>query len=224
MKRSFSICVMTAIVFVLLSVTACSSKDAKGVLAKTNVSEVQNNDGVAKKSIDIKASELMALFIEWNPKAWLDITERMGWKVYGRDIMRQEDLSMDLFTKGINYDAATDKFKKETADGTCLAMLDHEVDGPSWELMLADKADYEALMAEMSTEKDYKEDTEMMKSLNELPDFHLDKVFMKAVYDEDLSKMAGKKLGVGYYIMFEGERGGLYIVSFSHGNGDVEME
>ena len=224
MKKSFSICVVMATVFVLLSVSACSLKDAKGVLAKADAQVEQNNDGVAKKSIDIKASELMALFIEWSPKAWLELTERMGWKVYGRDILRQEDLSMDLFTKGIDYDASTDKFKKETADGSCLAMLDHEVDGPSWELMLADKADYEALMAEMSSEKEYKEDIEMLKSLNESPDSHFDKVFMKAVYDEDLSKMAGKKLGVGYYIIFEGERGGLYIVSFSHGNGDVDME
>jgi hypothetical protein len=36
--------------------------------------------------------------------------------------------------------------------------------------------------------------------------------------------MAGQRLGNPYYITFEGERDGLYIVSFSHGNGDVEME
>lgn len=223
MKKSFSVCVVIATVFVMLSVAACSPKDAKGALAKADVPVEQNNDGVAKKSIDIKASELMALFIKWNPEAWFELTKRAGWKVYGRDIMRQEDLSMDLFTNGIDYDASTDKFKKKTADGTCLAMLDQEVDGPSWELMLADKADYEALMAEMSAEKDYKEDAEMLKSLNELPDSHFDKVFMKAVYDEEQSKMAGKRLGIGYYIIFEGERDGLYVVSFSHGNGDVEM-
>jgi hypothetical protein len=64
----------------------------------------------------------------------------------------------------------------------------------------------------------------MQQMYDESPDLHADKVFLKAVYDEGLSKMAGQRLGNPYYIIFEGERDGLYIVSFSHGNGDVEME
>ena len=46
---------------------------------------------------------------------------------------------------------------------------------------------------------------------------------MKAVYDEEMSKSAGMRLGIGYYIFFEGRKNGYYVISFSHGNGDVKM-
>ena len=201
-----------------------------------NVTEKKSVDAAetTQKNLDLKAAEVMDLFIDWKPNTWSDLTQRLGLTVYGRGIQRQEDLTMDFFEKNIDYDETTDKFKKNADDADKfkknaddaigIAMLSQEVDGESWELMLANKADYDALMVGMASEQDYKEDSEMLKSINEIPDMTVDKVYMKAVYDKELSKMAGKRLGVGYYIMFEGERDGLYIISFSHGNGDVEME
>ena len=208
-----------------MSLTACNQ--VKKELRKAmKVTEKKSTDVMetTQKSLDLKAAEVMDLFIDWKPNTWSDITQRLGLTVYGRNIQRQEDLTMDFFEKNIDYDETTDKFKKNADDAIGIAMLSQEVDGESWELMLANKADYDALMDGMASEQDYKEDSEMQKSLNESPDMTIDKVYMKAVYDEELSKMAGKRLGVGYYIMFEGERDGLYIISFSHGNGDVEME
>lgn len=208
-----------------MSLTACNQ--VKKELRKAmNVTEKKSVDAAetTQKNLDLKAAEVMDLFIDWKPNTWSDITQRLGLTVYGRNIQRQEDLTMDFFEKNIDYDETTDKFKKNADDAIGIAMLSQEVDGESWELMLANKADYDALMDGMASEQDYKENPEMQKSLNESPDMTIDKVYMKAVYDEELSKMAGKRLGVGYYIMFEGERDGLYIISFSHGNGDVEME
>lgn len=208
-----------------MSLTACNQ--VKKELRKAmNVTEKKSVDAAetTQKSLDLKAAEVMDLFIDWKPNTWSDITRRLGLTVYGRGIQRQEDLTMDFFEKNIDYDETTDKFKKNADDAIGIAMLSQEVDGESWELMLANKADYDALMDGMASEQDYKEDSEMQKSMNEIPDMNVEKVYMKAVYDEELSKMAGKRLGVGYYIMFEGERDGLYIISFSHGNGDVEME
>ena len=208
-----------------MSLTACNQvkKELRKVM---NVTEKKSVDAAetTQKSLDLKAAEVMDLFIDWKPNTWSDITRRLGLTVYGRGIQRQEDLTMDFFEKNIDYDETTDKFKKNADDAIGIAMLSQEVDGESWELMLADKADYDALMVGMASEQGYKEDSEMQKSMNEIPDMTVEKVYMKAVYDEELSKMAGKRLGVGYYIMFEGERDGLYIISFSHGNGDVEME
>ncbi|MBR4601680.1 MAG: hypothetical protein IKO37_03880 [Prevotella sp.] len=217
------LCVATAAFGMTL--TACNQvkKELRKVM---NVTEKKSADAAetTQKSLDLKAAEVMDLFIDWKPNTWSDITRRLGLTVYGRGIQRQEDLTMDFFEKNIDYDETTDKFKKNADDAIGIAMLSQEVDGESWELMLANKADYDALMDGMASEQDYKENPEMQKSLNESPDMTIDKVYMKAVYDEELSKMAGKRLGVGYYIMFEGERDGLYIISFSHGNGDVEME
>ncbi len=217
------LCVATAALG--MNLTACNQvkKELRKVM---NVTEKKSADvaETTQKSLDLKAAEVMDLFIDWKPNTWSDITQRLGLTVYGRNIQRQEDLTMDFFEKNIDYDETTDKFKKNADDAIGIAMLSQEVDGESWELMLANKADYDALMDGMASEQDYKEDSEMQKSLNESPDMTIDKVYMKAVYDEELSKMAGKRLGVGYYIMFEGERDGLYIISFSHGNGDVEME
>ena len=208
-----------------MNLTACNQvkKELRKVM---NVTEKKSADAAetTQKSLDLKAAEVMDLFIDWKPNTWSDITRRLGLTVYGRGIQRQEDLTMDFFEKNIDYDETTDKFKKNADDAIGIAMLSQEVDGESWELMLANKADYDALMVGMASEQGYKEDSEMQKSMNEIPDMTVDKVYMKAVYDEELSKMAGKRLGVGYYIMFEGERDGLYIISFSHGNGDVEME
>ena len=217
------LCVATAALG--MNLTACNQvkKELRKVM---NVTEKKSADvaETTQKSLDLKAAEVMDLFIDWKPNTWSDITQRLGLTVYGRNIQRQEDLTMDFFEKNIDYDETTDKFKKNADDAIGIAMLSQEVDGESWELMLANKADYDALMVGMASEQGYKEDSEMQKSLNESPDMTIDKVYMKAVYDEELSKMAGKRLGVGYYIMFEGERDGLYIISFSHGNGDVEME
>ena len=217
------LCVATAALGMTL--TACNQvkKELRKVM---NVTEKKSADAAetTQKSLDLKAAEVMDLFIDWKPNTWSDITQRLGLTVYGRNIQRQEDLTMDFFEKNIDYDETTDKFKKNADDAIGIAMLSQEVDGESWELMLANKADYDALMVGMASEQDYKEDSEMLKSINEIPDMTVDKVYMKAVYDKELSKMAGKRLGVGYYIMFEGERDGLYIISFSHGNGDVEME
>lgn len=217
------LCVATAALG--MNLTACNQ--VKKELRKTmNVTEKKSVDAAetTQKSLDLKAAEVMDLFIDWKPNTWSDITRRLGLTVYGRGIQRQEDLTMDFFEKNIDYDETTDKFKKNADDAIGIAMLSQEVDGESWELMLANKADYDALMVGMASEQGYKEDSEMQKSMNEIPDMTVEKVYMKAVYDEELSKMAGKRLGVGYYIMFEGERDGLYIISFSHGNGDVEME
>ena len=208
-----------------MNLTACNQ--VKKELRKAmNVTEKKSVDAAetTQKNLDLKAAEVMDLFIDWKPNTWSDLTQRLGLTVYGRGIQRQEDLTMDFFEKNIDYDETTDKFKKNADDAIGIAMLSQEVDGESWELMLANKADYDALIVGMASEQDYKEDSEMLKSINEIPDMTVDKVYMKAVYDEELSKMAGKRLGVGYYIMFEGERDGLYIISFSHGNGDVEME
>ena len=217
------LCVATAALG--MNLTACNQvkKELRKVM---NVTEKKSADvaETTQKSLDLKAAEVMDLFIDWKPNTWSDITQRLGLTVYGRNIQRQEDLTMDFFEKNIDYDETTDKFKKNADDAIGIAMLSQEVDGESWELMLANKADYDALMDGMASEQDYKEDSEMQKSMNEIPDMTVEKVYMKAVYDEELSKMAGKRLGVGYYIMFEGERDGLYIISFSHGNGDVEME
>lgn len=217
------LCVATAALG--MSLMACNQvkKELRKVM---NVTEKKSVDAAetTQKSLDLKAAEVMDLFIDWKPNTWSDITQRLGLTVYGRNIQRQEDLTMDFFEKNIDYDETTDKFKKNADDAIGIAMLSQEVDGESWELMLANKADYDALMVGMASEQDYKEDSEMLKSINEIPDMTVEKVYMKAVYDEELSKMAGKRLGVGYYIMFEGERDGLYIISFSHGNGDVEME
>ena len=202
------LCVATAALGMTL--TACNQvkKELRKVM---NVTEKKSVDAAetTQKNLDLKAAEVMDLFIDWKPNTWSDLTQRLGLTVYGRGIQRQEDLTMDFFEKNIDYDETTDKFKKNADDA---------------ELMLANKADYDALMVGMASEQDYKEDSEMLKSINEIPDMTVDKVYMKAVYDKELSKMAGKRLGVGYYIMFEGERDGLYIISFSHGNGDVEME
>lgn len=217
------LCVATAALG--MNLTACNQ--VKKELRKAmKVTEKKSTDVMetTQKSLDLKAAEVMDLFIDWKPNTWSDITRRLGLTVYGRGIQRQEDLTMDFFEKNIDYDETTDKFKKTADDAIGIAMLSQEVDGESWELMLADKADYDALMVGMASEQDYKEDSEMQKSMNEIPDMNVEKVYMKAVYDKELSKMAGKRLGVGYYIMFEGERDGLYIISFSHGNGDVEME
>ena len=217
------LCIATAALG--MNLTACNQ--VKKELRKAmNVTEKKSVDAAetTQKSLDLKAAEVMDLFIDWKPNTWSDITRRLGLTVYGRGIQRQEDLTMDFFEKNIDYDETTDKFKKNADDAIGIAMLSQEVDGESWELMLANKADYDALMVGMVSEQDYKEDSEMLKSMNEIPDMTVEKVYMKAVYDEELSKMAGKRLGVGYYIMFEGERDGLYIISFSHGNGDVEME
>lgn len=217
------LCVATAALG--MNLTACNQ--VKKELRKAmKVTEKKSTDVMetTQKSLDLKAAEVMDLFIDWKPNTWSDITRRLGLTVYGRNIQRQEDLTMDFFEKNIDYDETTDKFKKNADDAIGIAILSQEVDGESWELMLANKADYDALMVGMASEQDYKEDSEMLKSINEIPDMTVDKVYMKAVYDEELSKMAGKRLGVGYYIMFEGERDGLYIISFSHGNGDVEME
>lgn len=217
------LCIATAALG--MNLTACNQvkKELRKVM---NVTEKKSADAAetTQKSLDLKAAEVMDLFIDWKPDTWSDITRRLGLTVYGRGIQRQEDLTMDFFEKNIDYDETTDKFKKNADDAIGIAMLSQEVDGESWELMLANKADYDALMVGMASEQGYKEDSEMQKSMNEIPDMTVDKVYMKAVYDEELSKMAGKRLGVGYYIMFEGERDGLYIISFSHGNGDVEME
>ena len=217
------LCIATAALG--MNLTACNQvkKELRKVM---NVTEKKSADAAetTQKSLDLKAAEVMDLFIDWKPNTWSDITRRLGLTVYGRGIQRQEDLTMDFFEKNIDYDETTDKFKKNADDAIGIAMLSQEVDGESWELMLANKADYDALMVGMASEQGYKEDSEMQKSMNEIPDMTVDKVYMKAVYDEELSKMAGKRLGVGYYIMFEGERDGLYIISFSHGNGDVEME
>ena len=217
------LCIATAALG--MNLTACNQvkKELRKVM---NVTEKKSADAAetTQKSLDLKAAEVMDLFIDWKPNTWSDITRRLGLTVYGRGIQRQEDLTMDFFEKNIDYDETTDKFKKNADDAIGIAMLSQEVDGESWELMLANKADYDALMVGMASEQDYKEDSEMQKSMNEIPDMNVEKVYMKAVYDEELSKMAGKRLGVGYYIMFEGERDGLYIISFSHGNGDVEME
>ena len=217
------LCVATAALG--MNLTACNQvkKELRKVM---NVTEKKSADAAetTQKSLDLKAAEVMDLFIDWKPNTWSDITRRLGLTVYGRGIQRQEDLTMDFFEKNIDYDETTDKFKKNADDAIGIAMLSQEVDGESWELMLANKADYDALMVGMASEQGYKEDSEMQKSMNEIPDMTVEKVYMKAVYDEELSKMAGKRLGVGYYIMFEGERDGLYIISFSHGNGDVEME
>ena len=217
------LCIATAALG--MNLTACNQ--VKKELRKTmNVTEKKSADAAetTQKSLDLKAAEVMDLFIDWKPNTWSDITRRLGLTVYGRGIQRQEDLTMDFFEKNIDYDETTDKFKKNADDAIGIAMLSQEVDGESWELMLANKADYDALMVGMASEQGYKEDSEMQKSMNEIPDMTVEKVYMKAVYDKELSKMAGKRLGVGYYIMFEGERDGLYIISFSHGNGDVEME
>ena len=217
------LCIATAALG--MNLTACNQ--VKKELRKAmNVTEKKSVDAAetTQKSLDLKVAEVMDLFIDWKPNTWSDITQRLGLTVYGRDIQRQEDLTMDFYEKNIDYDETTDKFKKNADDAIGIAMLSQEVDGESWELMLADKADYDALMVGMASEQGYKEDSEMQKSMNEIPDMTVEKVYMKAVYDEELSKMAGKRLGVGYYIMFEGERDGLYIISFSHGNGDVEME
>ena len=217
------LCIATAALG--MNLTACNQ--VKKELRKTmNVTEKKSADAAetTQKSLDLKVAEVMDLFIDWKPNTWSDITRRLGLTVYGRGIQRQEDLTMDFFEKNIDYDETTDKFKKNADDAIGIAMLSQEVDGESWELMLANKADYDALMVGMASEQGYKEDSEMQKSMNEIPDMTVEKVYMKAVYDEELSKMAGKRLGVGYYIMFEGERDGLYIISFSHGNGDVEME
>lgn len=217
------LCIATAALG--MNLTACNQ--VKKELRKTmNVTEKKSADAAetTQKSLDLKVAEVMDLFIDWKPNTWSDITRRLGLTVYGRGIQRQEDLTMDFFEKNIDYDETTDKFKKNADDAIGIAMLSQEVDGESWELMLANKADYDALMDGMASEQGYKEDSEMQKSMNEIPDMTVEKVYMKAVYDEELSKMAGKRLGVGYYIMFEGERDGLYIISFSHGNGDVEME
>ena len=217
------LCIATAALG--MNLTACNQvkKELRKVM---NVTEKKSADAAetTQKSLDLKAAEVMDLFIDWKPNTWSDITRRLGLTVYGRGIQRQEDLTMDFFEKNIDYDETTDKFKKNADDAIGIAMLSQEVDGESWELMLANKADYDALMVGMASEQGYKEDSEMQKSMNEIPDMTVEKVYMKAVYDEELSKMAGKRLGVGYYIMFEGERDGLYIISFSHGNGDVEME
>lgn len=217
------LCVATAALG--MNLTACNQvkKELRKVM---NVTEKKSVDAAetTQKSLDLKAAEVMDLFIDWKPDTWSDITRRLGLTVYGRGIQRQEDLTMDFFEKNIDYDETTDKFKKNADDAIGIAMLSQEVDGESWELMLANKADYDALMVGMASEQGYKEDSEMQKSMNEIPDMTVEKVYMKAVYDEELSKIAGKRLGVGYYIMFEGERDGLYIISFSHGNGDVEME
>ena len=217
------LCIATAALG--MNLTACNQvkKELRKVM---NVTEKKSVDAAetTQKNLDLKAAEVMDLFIDWKPNTWSDITQRLGLTVYGRNIQRQEDLTMDFFEKNIDYDETTDKFKKNADDAIGIAMLSQDVDGESWELMLANKADYDALMVGMASEQDYKEDSEMLKSINEIPDMTVDKVYMKAVYDEELSKMAGKRLGVGYYIMFEGERDGLYIISFSHGNGDVEME
>ena len=217
------LCIATAALG--MNLTACNQvkKELRKVM---NVTEKKSVDAAetTQKNLDLKVAEVMDLFIDWKPNTWSDITRRLGLTVYGRGIQRQEDLTMDFFEKNIDYDETTDKFKKNADDAIGIAMLSQEVDGESWELMLANKADYDALMDGMASEQDYKEDSEMQKSMNEIPDMTVEKVYMKAVYDEELSKMAGKRLGVGYYIMFEGERDGLYIISFSHGNGDVEME
>ena len=217
------LCIATAALG--MNLTACNQvkKELRKVM---KVTEKKSTDVMetTQKNLDLKAAEVMDLFIDWKPNTWSDITRRLGLTVYGRGIQRQEDLTMDFFEKNIDYDETTDKFKKNADDAIGIAMLSQEVDGESWELMLANKADYDALMDGMASEQGYKEDSEMQKSMNEIPDMTVDKVYMKAVYDEELSKMAGKRLGVGYYIMFEGERDGLYIISFSHGNGDVEME
>ena len=217
------LCVATAALG--MNLTACNQvkKELRKVM---NVTEKKSVDAAetTQKNLDLKVAEVMDLFIDWKPNTWSDITRRLGLTVYGRGIQRQEDLTMDFFEKNIDYDETTDKFKKNADDAIGIAMLSQEVDGESWELMLANKADYDALMVGMASEQGYKEDSEMQKSMNEIPDMTVEKVYMKAVYDEELSKMAGKRLGVGYYIMFEGERDGLYIISFSHGNGDVEME
>ena len=224
-KLLMTVVLCVATVALGMNLTACNQvkKELRKVM---NVTEKKSADAAetTQKSLDLKAAEVMDLFIDWKPNTWSDITQRLGLTVYGRNIQRQEDLTMDFFEKNIDYDETTDKFKKNADDAIGIAMLSQEVDGESWELMLANKADYDALMDGMASEQDYKENPEMQKSLNEIPDMTIDKVYMKAVYDEELSKMAGKRLGVGYYIMFEGERDGLYIISFSHGNGDVEME
>ncbi len=217
------LCIATAALG--MNLTACNQ--VKKELRKAmNVTEKKSADAAetTQKSLDLKAAEVMDLFIDWKGSAWEALTKRIGWECDGRDMPFDADQTLDLFTRGIDYNTDTNKFKKTADDGIGLAMYAHEVDGSTWELMLANKADYDALIVGMASEQDYKEDSEMQKSMNEIPDMTVEKVYMKAVYDEELSKMAGKRLGVGYYIMFEGERDGLYIISFSHGNGDVEME
>lgn len=222
--RKFFI-VPLSVVVITICMASCTDIKSKvaGKLLEATETQASESEGVNKGTIDLKATEIMDLFIDWKPNTWNDLTQRLGLTVYGRGIMRQEDLDMDFFGKNIDYDATTDKFKKTADDAIGIAMLSQEVDGDSWELMLASKADYDALMAGMAAEKDYKVDSSMQQVFDESPDMHADKVFMKAVYDEEQSKMAGKRLGIGYYIIFEGERDGLYVVSFSHGNGDVEM-
>ena len=226
MKKLFLtivLCIATAALG--MSLTACNKiKEKFAMVAETPETKAVDTEQSVQKSLDLKASELMDLYIEWKGSAWEALTKRIGWTCDGKDMQYDADQVLDLYTRGIDYNVETYKFKKTADDGIGLAMISHEVDGEAWELLLASKADYDALMAGMASEKEYKVDQNMQQMYDESPDLHADKVFLKAVYDEELSKMAGQRLGNPYYITFEGERDGLYIVSFSHGNGDVEME
>ena len=124
------LCVATAALG--MNLTACNQvkKELRKVM---NVTEKKSADvaETTQKSLDLKAAEVMDLFIDWKPNTWSDITQRLGLTVYGRNIQRQEDLTMDFFEKNIDYDETTDKFKKNADDAIGIAMLSQEVDGES---------------------------------------------------------------------------------------------
>lgn len=183
----------------------------------------QENTVAVKKYGDVDAAQIMDCYITQDDATWLGVTKRLGLKPKGEGIMRQADLKMNFFSRGIDYDATTDKFEVAEKDGIAIAVLEHKIDGVSWELLLADKAEYDAAMERMKERKDYKDDAEMMKLYENDADLNFDKIFMKGVYDEKLSKDAGMRLGTAYYIFFEGKRSDCYVISFSHGNGDIEI-
>ena len=214
---------VAAIVFVLVGVLFFSSCFQKSNSQEKTGKEETKNIENETNNIDINAGEIMDLYIDGDNEKFLALTKRLALESCGKDIMRQPDTKMDFFARGIDYEATTDKFRCTETDGVAIAVSDNEVDGVSWELIIADEAEYNAIMKRMEGYKDYKLDTKSMEYYENVPDFHVDKIFMKAVYDEEMSKSAGMRLGIGYYIFFEGRKNGYYVNSFSHGNGDVEM-
>ena len=96
------LCVATAALG--MNLTACNQ--VKTELRKVmKVTEKKSTDVMetTQKNLDLKAAEVMDLFIDWKPNTWSDITRRLGLTVYGRGIQRQEDLTMDFFEKNIDY-------------------------------------------------------------------------------------------------------------------------
>ncbi|RRC98747.1 hypothetical protein [Prevotella sp. OH937_COT-195] len=219
MKREFTFAAVLAIM--LLAVTAACSQPKK-YPAKENAEEVAKTLS-RKKKTDINAARIMQMYIDQDYTALAKTAKHLGMECLGKDIKVREDLLITIFARGIDYDAKTDKYKIIRKDGAAIAVCRNTVDGVSWELILADNAEYKEIMKNMESEDEYKLDTDMMDLFKDDPESKIDKIFCKGVCNEELSKREGMRLGTIYDIFFDGERDGYYVVSFLHGNGDTNI-